>query len=129
MPALAVCASEAVCTTYPCFSSSQRRSFTFISLSSTIRMHSPANATSVSPRYLPPRQEGVQLPQQRGGTVVSLHHHCLCGLTQARLVLFGEILHRPDDHGRAPARLHPAKALEEFEPVELRHEQVKHHRD
>ena len=84
----------------------------FISLSSTMRMHSPVKATSVSLRCLPPRQEGVQLPQQGAGTVVSLHHDCLCGLAQARPVVFGEILHRPDDHRRAPAGLRPAKALE-----------------
>ena len=64
----------------------------FISLSSTMRMHSPVKATSVSLRCLPPRQEGVQLPQQGAGTVVSLHHDCLCGLAQARPVVFGEIL-------------------------------------
>src|SRR5207245_11813467 len=99
MPSLAVCASEAVCTTYPCFSRSQRRSFTFISLSSTMRMHSPGKATSVSLRCLPPRQERVQLPQQGGGTLVSLHHHCLCGLTQPRLAVVGEVLQVPDHYG------------------------------
>src|SRR5439155_20456351 len=96
MPSLAVCASEAVCTTYPCFSRSQRRSFTFISLSSTMRMHSPRKATSVSLRRLPPQQERDQLPQQSDGTLVSHHHHCLCGLTQAHLVQFGGILHCPE---------------------------------
>src|SRR5438132_7674946 len=117
MPALAVCASEAVCTVYPCFSSTQRRSFTFISLSSTMRMQSPATCDLRLLRYLPPRQEGVQLPQEGGGTIVSLHHDGLGGLAQARLVVFGEILHRPDDHGCAPAGLRHAEALEEFETV------------
>src|SRR5467141_392891 len=130
MPALAVCASEAVCTVYPCFSSTQRKSFTFISLSSTMRMHPPATvATLRLLGYLPPRQEGVQLPQEGGGTIVSLHHDGLGGLAQARLVVFGEILHRPDDHGRAPPGLRHAEALEEFESVESRHDQVEDHRD
>src|SRR6267143_2969408 len=119
MAALAVFASPAVCTWYPLFSRTQRRSFTFISLSSTMRIDSLAIA------WLPCRtgacgrgQERVQLPEQGDRAVAALRHHGVRRLAQAVVIVRREILDRPHDHGRPPACFRPSETLEELEPVQ-----------
>src|SRR5712664_4440033 len=128
MLALAVSASQAVCTSYPFFSRSQRSNFKLASLSSTIRIGSPAIAAPFSLRCLPSRKEGIQLPEQRGGAA-ALGHHGMRRLAQARMIVGGEVLDGPHDHGRAAARLHPAEPLEKLDSVDARHDHVEDDRE
>src|SRR5207245_9326978 len=125
--ALAVFASPAVCTSYPFFSRSQRNSFKFISLSSTMRMDSLAIARLPSHFDACCWQEGVQLPEQGHRAVAALRDHGVRRLAQARAILRRECFHRPDDHARTTRFIRPRAASVEVdshdpEPAEHTHQ-------
>src|SRR6476620_8405860 len=114
---LAVCASPAVCTTYPLFSRSQRNSFRFNSLSSMTSIGSPGNGSPLSGR-LRLRQEGLQFPDQRVGAVLALEDDGVRRRAQAILLSRREVLDGPDDHGRTSTHVHLPEPLEELEAVD-----------
>src|SRR5213593_1593441 len=92
-----------------------------------MRIRSPATPRSPSGLAAATRHVGLELLDQRARTLRFQDDRLGRG-AELLALLACEILERPDDHGSAAPGGTAPEALQEFEAVHPRHEQVEHDR-
>src|SRR6185369_923843 len=102
-----------------------RASLRFWALSSTIRIGSPAmDASSVGRRE---RQQAMHRLQERVPSVSALRDDLGSPRFQTPALLDVEVLHGPDDNRQLASGRKRPEAYDEFQPVDVRHQEVDDH--